>query len=256
MLVVRPPQGVTWVIGHRGAPRLEPENTLASFRRAKAVGADMVELDVRRTSDGRLVVHHNPHLPDGRAVAATVAAELPATVPTLDEALSACAGLMVDIEIKNDPDEPGFEPDRRLAADVVDLVRARDDQDRVLVSSFDLETIDRVRTLGDDVTTAWLVEAPPVEAVEILLAGRHQALHPSWDAVTPELIEAHHQAGLAVSCWTCDDPPAMARLAAWGIDGICTNLPDVAVDVLRRPVPHGPGAPLSRDAFSRRRSQG
>jgi glycerophosphoryl diester phosphodiesterase len=231
MLTVRPPQGVTWVIGHRGAPAQAAENTLASFRRAAELGADMVELDVRRSSDGVLVVRHDPQLADGRVVAGTAAADL--ALPTLAAALAATAGMLVDVEVKNDPDEPGFEADRGLAADVVSVVRQQGDQERVLVSSFDLASVARVRALGDDIATAWLVEEIPEGVVETLVHGRHQALHPAWETVTPELIEACHAAGLAVSCWTCDDPEAMARLAGWGIDGICTNVPDVAVEVLR-----------------------
>jgi glycerophosphoryl diester phosphodiesterase len=106
----------------------------------------------------------------------------------------------------------------------------------VLVSSFDLASIDCVRALGDDLATAWIVEEVPDDVVELLLGRRHQALHPEWQVVTPELIDACHAAGLAVSCWTCDDPEAMVRLAGWGIDGICTNVPEVAAEVLgRRP---------------------
>ncbi|HET9600676.1 MAG TPA: glycerophosphodiester phosphodiesterase, partial [Acidimicrobiales bacterium] len=90
---------------------------MAAFRRAAEIGADMVELDVRRSADGVLVVHHNADLADGRAVASTASRELPGTVPALDEALAACEGMTVNVEIKNDPDEPGFDPGRRLSDD-------------------------------------------------------------------------------------------------------------------------------------------
>src|SRR4051812_33810066 len=86
------------VIAHRGASKAERENTLGAFRRARAMGADAVELDVRRTVDGVLVVHHDP-LP----------AELTPHVPTLGDALDACTGMWVNVEIKNDPDEPDFD---------------------------------------------------------------------------------------------------------------------------------------------------
>jgi glycerophosphoryl diester phosphodiesterase len=88
MLDLRQPNGVTSVIAHRGVPGLEPENTLASFRRAVEVGADMVEPDVRRSADGALVVHHEAQPPDGRAIVDTRAGDLPAAVPNLDEALA------------------------------------------------------------------------------------------------------------------------------------------------------------------------
>jgi glycerophosphoryl diester phosphodiesterase len=225
---------VTCVIAHRGASRAAPENTVAAFRRAAEMGADMVELDVRRSADGRLVVHHDPHLTDGRAVAATPAGELPAAVPSLDTALDACAGMAVNIEIKNDPDEPGFEPDRALADDVAAAVAARGDTDRVVVSSFDRASIDRLNEVASPpIATAWLVTVPPADAVEVAVAGGHQALHPWWPAVDRALVDRAHAAGLAVNVWTCDDPEAMVRLAGWGVDGICTNVPDVAIEVLR-----------------------
>src|SRR5215212_2876995 len=103
------------VIAHRGASRAEPENTIRAFRRAARMGSDAVELDVRRTLDGALVVHHNPGLPDCRVIAATDAADLPASVATLEAALDACAGMWVNVEIKNDPAEPDFDPDDTIA---------------------------------------------------------------------------------------------------------------------------------------------
>ncbi len=83
------------VFAHRGASAARPENTLDAFRHARELGADWVELDVRaHRATTRFVVHHDAHLPDGRALGRPRSAELPASVPTLDEALDACAGLL------------------------------------------------------------------------------------------------------------------------------------------------------------------
>jgi glycerophosphoryl diester phosphodiesterase len=233
MFVTRRSRGVTSVIAHRGASRAEPENTLAAFRRAAAMGADMVELDVRRSRDGLLVVHHDPFLPDGRAIALTDAGDLPGSVPSLEAALEACAGMAVNIEIKNDPGPPGFEEARGLSDDVVALILGRGEADRVLVSSFDLPSLTRVRAITPDVATAHLVTTAGDDAVEVLVAGRHQALHPWWQTVTSDLVAQCHESGVAINVWTCDDPEAMVRLAGWGVDGICTNVPDIAVAALR-----------------------
>jgi glycerophosphoryl diester phosphodiesterase len=75
---------VTSVFAHRGASRAEAENTVAAFRRAKELGADGVELDVHRG----MLVHHD-------------AEPVPPDAPTLAEALDACAGMVVNVEIKN-----------------------------------------------------------------------------------------------------------------------------------------------------------
>ena len=113
------------VMAHRGASKAEPENTVAAFQRAGAMGAHAVELDVRRTSDGVLVVHHNPHLHDLRLIAATPYADLPDAVPTLGEALDACAGMWVNVEIKNDPEEPDFDPTESIADETIAHLLAR-----------------------------------------------------------------------------------------------------------------------------------
>ncbi|HRE02257.1 MAG TPA: glycerophosphodiester phosphodiesterase, partial [Ilumatobacteraceae bacterium] len=220
------------VLAHRGASAAEPENTIAAFRRAAEMGADAVELDVRRTVDEVLVVHHDAHLPDGRAIVATFAAELPASVATVTDALDACAGMWVNVEIKNDPRDPDFDPTDAVADATIALLADRGEPHRWLISSFRLETIDRCRALAPEIRTAWLTAALPDDVVATLVEHGHLALHPWYGTVTSELIEACHDVGIAVNTWTCDDPDAMRQLIGWGIDGICTNVPDVALAVL------------------------
>jgi glycerophosphoryl diester phosphodiesterase len=142
--------------------------------------------------------------------------------------------MAVNVEIKNDPADAGFEADRSLSDDVAAVVTAQGATDRVLVSSFDRPSLDRLRAVAEPaIATAWLVTVPPADVIQTLVAGGHGALHPWWQTVDPPLVDRCHAAGLAVNVWTCDDPDAMARLAGWGVDGICTNVPDVAVAVLR-----------------------
>jgi glycerophosphoryl diester phosphodiesterase len=226
------------VIAHRGASRAERENTVAAFRRAHDLGATWVELDVRRAADGGLVVHHDPHYPDGRSVAATPSDQRPAHVPLLGTALAACAPLQVNVEIKNSPDEDGYDPTHAVVATTVALIGADGWRDRVLVSCFDRPTLDAVRATGAGLATALLTESVPAERPDRqawlagLAADGHCALHPWFPTVDDELIADSHAAGLAVNVWTVDNPELMVRLAAWGVDGICTNVPDVAVAAL------------------------
>jgi glycerophosphoryl diester phosphodiesterase len=222
---------VTLVIAHRGASRAEPENTVAAFRRAVAMGADGIELDVRRTADDRLVVHHDPMLPDGRVLRRTVSSQLPPDVPELDVALDACDGAFVNIEIKNDRQEPDFDPADWVAHRLAAVVSRRGARSQWLLSSFRLATVDRCRRALPGVRTAWLVIDAHPDAVAATAAGGHQAIHPWVERLDRDQVRAAHRLGLAVNTWTCDDPTRLRELIGWGVDGICTNVPDVALRV-------------------------
>ena len=216
------------VIAHRGASAAHPENTLAAFAAAGPLGADAVELDARRTADGAVVISHDDTLPDGRVLVETLRPDLPEWMPTLAEALDACAPLVVNIEIKNTPGDADFDPADRVADAVLDEVSGRD-QDRYLISSFHRPTIDRIRARRPGLATALLhIHVGGEAALADAVAHGHGALHPWSGWVTPELIAAAHAQGVVVNAWTVDDPDEMVRLASWGIDGIVTNVPDVA----------------------------
>jgi len=224
---------VTHVIAHRGAPHLARENTIEAFRAAVEVGAHGIELDARRRSDGILVVHHDAII-GGRPIVSSTAGELPEWIPTLTTALDACTGAFVNIEIKNSPGEPDFDPDEVVAAAVVAELGGRPDPPTTwLISSFRRETVDRCRELNPDVPTAWLT-ANPVSADDIasIRAAGHSAIHPWVPTITEELIASCHEAGLRVNTWTCNDPERAVQMAAWGIDGICTDVPDVILAAL------------------------
>ena len=225
----------TQVIAHRGASKAEPENTVAAFRRAASMGSHAVELDVRRTLDGVLVVHHNPTVDDGRVIAECEFADLPEHVCTLDEALDACRPMWVNVEIKNDPSEPDFDVTDSIADDTIACLLERSEgDDRWVISSFRRETIARCHELRPSIATAWLtVEVKDrAECIAWLRDGGHCALHPWFGFVDAALIDEFHTAGLRVNVWTCDDPDKMRDLVAWGIDGICTNVPDVALTIV------------------------
>ncbi len=222
------------VFGHRGASAAAPENTLEAYDLARVQGADGVELDVRRTADGALVVHHDPKLPDGRVICATASTELPAAVPTLAAALDTCEGMVVNIEIKNIPGEPDFDETCTLADEVVALLSERAGRDRVLISSFHLATIDRVKVLDAQLRTGFLtlVEPTATESVQLAAARGHDAINPYFLFVDEALIDAAHGAGLEVNAWTVNEPDVIAQLASLGIDGIVTDVPDVALAAL------------------------
>jgi glycerophosphoryl diester phosphodiesterase len=223
------------VIAHRGASATHPENTVAAFEAAIAQGADGVELDVRRTADRAMAVHHDAALADGRLVVETPFAELPPAVCDLEAALDACGALrVVNVEIKNWPDDPDFDPTAGLAEQVVELVGGRGERDRTLVSCFHLDTVDRVHALDDTLPTAWLMvdASDALRVVDTASRHGHRAIHPHHAFVSVELVARAHDAGLAVNTWTCDDPERIAWLASIGVDAVVTNAPEVARSAL------------------------
>ena len=116
------------MLAHRGASRLARENTVEAFRRAREVGADGVELDVRRSADGIPLVHHDASASDGIGLlVARPYAEIRAAapwLPTLDEALVACEGMLVNVEIKCSRWEPDADPEHVVARTASTAARA------------------------------------------------------------------------------------------------------------------------------------
>lgn len=220
------------VIAHRGASGARPENTPEAFRCADEMSADGVELDVRIAADGRggnrLVVFHNP-LPASPT-------ELDA-LPGFDEVLDACGDrMLVNVEIKNSDDDGGHDPTMAVVAPTVAAMRRRGPawEQRWLFSSFDLDTIDHCRRIAPEIPTAFLVGGVTDSVVAAAVSGGHAAIHPWVDALTIDGVDACHAAGLQVNTWTCNDPERLRRLREMGVDGVCTDVPDVARAALGR----------------------
>lgn len=203
-----------------------------AFTVAARVGADGVELDVRRSADAALVVCHDPTLPDGRVVANTDVADLPDWMPLLDAAVDACHGISVNIEIKNLPHEPGWDPDEVVAAEVAAFAAG---SDRFVVSAFTPATLDVVRATEPSVPTGLLTLAAfdQMAAIALVVERGHTAFHPHHEGLSANVVAAAHDAGLIVTTWTVDEPDRLRAVADMGIDAVITNHPDVALAVLR-----------------------
>jgi glycerophosphoryl diester phosphodiesterase len=225
---------VVAVLAHRGASGGTSENTVEAFCEARRLGADGVELDVRRSADGALVVHHDAEIPGVGPIAMLRVTDLPSAVPLLDAAVVACGDLLINIELKDLPGEPGFDPTYPLAGLVAAFVAERDLVASVIVSSFDLAAANAVRLVEPAIATAWLTPSgfDQRRALDSVVAGGHAALHPHHSAVTADLVDSAHHAGVAVNAWTVDDPRRMRELAAASVDAIITNRPDLAKAVL------------------------
>jgi glycerophosphoryl diester phosphodiesterase len=229
------------VIAHRGASGAFPENTLEALRGAAEMGADAVEFDVRRSADGRPIVHHDAVVPGFGPICSFPLAELrdrAPWIPTLEEALTACAGMWVDVEVKNSPADPDWDPADRLLEEVVVRLSTGDWEGKCLLSSFNEATLARARVLAPALPTGSLADrlVAPEAGIRTAVRQGHQAFLPHAAALAgdagPAVIRAAHQAGLLVAAWTVDEPHEVARLAAADIDGLITNRPDVALSVL------------------------
>lgn len=216
---------MTLVVAHRGASGGVRQNTAEAFRSARRLGADWVELDVRRTVDDVLVAHHDAHLPDGRLIAHTPLDDLPDWVPSLAEALEACEDMGVLVEIKNDPDEADYDSENTVATAVAGLVSAYRPYDEVMVSSFNTATVERIRQVDERLATALLMFDPVrvQQGPERAAAGGHTAIQPYHATVDEALLRRARRASVAVWVWTVNDAAAAEELVRLGVDAIITD---------------------------------
>jgi glycerophosphoryl diester phosphodiesterase len=214
-------------------------NRLPSFGWCRDLGADGVECDVRRCADGSLVVVHDAVLADGRAVAACAWDELPAEIPPLAAVLEACTGLVVNLELKNFPRDPAYDPDQRLTRAVVELLRSRGGVDRVLVSCFDTGAIDVAGAAGLDTALLLLSRRPAGEVLDVAVRHGHRVVHPYDTMVDEAFVAAARARGLAVNVWFGDDVSAgrLAELVDLGVDGLITSEVAAARSAVDRPSP-------------------
>ena len=194
-------------------------------------GADWVELDVHLSADASLVVHHDPLYPDGRSILSTSSKDRPSTVPLLAEALDACEGMGVNIEVK----QVGV--DLVLAEMVVDLVTGRSPggvDAAICISSFDEAVLARVRSLEPRIDTAQLLfdQSADPDSVERAAARAPWPSTRGTRSSTQRSSVAATSLGLAVNVWTVDAPERIIELAALGVDGIITNVPGLAIELL------------------------
>ena len=219
-------------VGHKGADLVAPGNTLASFEAALGLGVDMIEFDVLRLRDGRLVLAHDY---------ADAAKREPVT---LEEGLDhfageAYAGVELDVDLKL----PGYE------REVIEGLRSRGLVGRTLVSSQYLESLDLIGELEpglrrglsvpkvrrDYSRTALAIPAYgilrwwrlrlPGRAAAMIGAGRFEAVMAHWRLFSPRLVRAVQGAGGQLYVWTVDDRRRIGHLEAQGVDGVITNDP-------------------------------
>jgi glycerophosphoryl diester phosphodiesterase len=208
-------------IAHRGDPVAERENTLPAFTSAVREGADMIELDLRRTRDGEIVVLHDATLSRLWGVARPVAdLDLAAVreigdgqlrIPTFREVLAHIdVPMMVDLNAET-------------VEGALNEVRQADAVARALFVTGNVAALRHLRNLAPEarIGLTWVAQEPPPPALLRELGAEYW--NPMFRLVTPERVDAVHAMGLKVSTWTVDKPRHMARVVAAGVDAIVSN---------------------------------
>ena len=226
------------VIAHRGSSGERPENTFAAFERAIEQSADMIETDLHLTSDGVVVIHHDPELErlgEQGEIRDRTACELAAMnaapgervsqkIPTLLDLLDVFGERMqFNLELKVGRDDAAYEG---LEEIVVSAVEARGLLPRTLFSSFFDPVLVRVRARSASARIALLISPrAPIGIFERAASLSAEAINPDVRLVTEELVGQAHAAGLRVYPYTANESVEMARLLDCGVDGIITNHP-------------------------------
>ena len=233
-----------WVVAHRGYRQKYPENTLAAFQAAMEAGVSMIELDVNFSRDRKVVVIHDATLErttDGHgAVSDNTMAELKKLdagswfdprfadqhLPELSEVLDLVNGrAMVNIEIKAHAYEHNHPPDA-IEKQVVALVKQKNMQDSVLISSFEIDILVQIASMQDPPAIALISKTPTSNRiVEICTHLKVFSWHPDHQIVTPSQVDRMQAAGLKVFPYNVDTYEDYVKMMKMKVDGVITDDP-------------------------------
>lgn len=235
--------GATLITAHRGSSSEAPENTIPAFEKAIEEGADYVEMDVRLTSDGELVLMHDPSTERTTGVDKLVCdstyeelqqldagAEYPeeyagTKIPTLKDAIDTCKGkVMMNIELKT------VRNDGELEKKVAELLRENHMEEQCIVTSFKQRSLVRIKKDDPDIVTGYIYSfgysnRTNYEAMDVL----------SIDAryLTRQVVAGAHKKGIMVCAWTVNTSSEMRRMMAIGVDNIITDRVPLAKRTLK-----------------------
>ena len=219
-----------WV-GHRGAKRELPENTLPAFKRAFERGADGIELDVHATADGVVVVHHDAaaHSVDGALV--VIAESTWATVRTVEFAGGIGVPRLSDVLAAAPSDVTVYVEIKGLAIEALVAATIRESRARCAVHSFNYDAIVRMREIAPEIPRGVLFEDRVPDVAALMERTGARDVWPHWPLVNAALVETVHARGGRVICWTVNEPAAAATLAALGVDGLCGDDVRIFADI-------------------------
>lgn len=231
---------------HRGASGNFPENTLLAFEKAINIKAAGIELDVHKTKDNRLVVIHDEDIERtfyGKGLVKDFTLEElkkfgcrkelfrddeKCKIPTLEEVLDLIrkTDLILNIEIKTDNIHY-----KGIEKDVINLINRDSLKNRVILSSFNHETIQICKEIDKDIATGVLYDEPIENVVEYAKRIKANAIHPDKDLVSRELIEEAHKNNILVNIYTVNEIEDMKRLKEYNVDGLFTDYPEILKEI-------------------------
>jgi glycerophosphoryl diester phosphodiesterase len=236
------------VIAHRGASAYAPENTLAAFIRAVELNADAVELDAKLLKDGSIIILHDTtldrtsngtgsiyrysfheirNLDAGSQFSKEFVGE---RIPTLEAVFEKIGGdILINVELTN-----YTRPRDQLPLKVIRLIQRYKLQKKVLLSSFNPLALMVAKRVDPEIPRALLVHAGEPEIIRMILRKvvDHIAFHPDQSLITKKLMAEARKNRKIVNAWTVNDRTRMAELLTFGVDGLITDFPDVARNVL------------------------
>ncbi|HUV27124.1 MAG TPA: glycerophosphodiester phosphodiesterase family protein [Anaerolineales bacterium] len=238
------------IFAHRGASAFAPENTLAAFETAIQQKADLIEVDAKLTADHHVVVIHDQTVDrttdgSGRVADLPLAAlrELNAgynfrdqhpheTIPTLAEVFEVCAGrIRINIELKN-----FATPFDRLPEEVSRIIDYYQLHSEIIVSSFHPIPLRRFRDLSPEIPIGFLAKRGLPGFLSRSWLGRaivpFDALHPEKGDISPSLMSKARRFGYHIHTFTVNDPVEMAYLITLGVNGLITDDPQLARQVI------------------------
>ena len=221
------------IIAHRGAKGYVPDNTLASFAKALEMGADGIELDVRMSLDGHLLVFHDEHTDRLTGTPGAVSdmllvdlrklyVDFNHPIPTLEEVLDLVdARCLVNIELKV-PNAVG---------PVCDLIEKsvserRYNYEHFLVSSFDWAALKEIRERNPEIPLGVLTETDLNLALGFARSIKAETFHPYFHLVDETSVRQIKAENMRLYVWTVNIPEDIARMKAFDVNGIITDFPD------------------------------
>jgi len=221
-------------IGHRGAMGHEPENTLASIKKAIDLGADGFEIDVFKCLSGEIVLFHDKYLDkltDGegliekKSLADLKKLSVLGTdnkIPTLEEVLNIInKQFFLNIELKG----------KNTAKASLELVEKFISQKKIslqniLFSSFNWNELEKLRELNSDVKIALITENDPLLAIEVAKKLKAFAINPNYKDLNKENIKIIHNNNFKIYTWTVNNKRDISKMKSLKVDGIITDFPD------------------------------